>query len=317
MKWKKLGKIFDPTEHELPNNCREFAQSPQTIVFEDFVRVYFSTRERDQSGKYLSHVAFVDFDKSWTEIRGISHETVIELGGTGCFDEHGIFPVNVLRDGDKILAYTTGWNRKVSVSADACIGLAVSRNDGLTFTKPGPGPILAASLNEPFLVADAFVTKYGDTYHMWYIYGLRWAKGSETDPPDRVYKIAHAASADGINWLRDGRQIISDKLNSDECQALPTVIRHDGIYHMFFCYRQAFGFRKEKDNGYRIGYAFSEDLSNWTRDDDNVGLEVSEEGWDSDMLCYPHVFRCDDRIFMLYNGNEFGRFGFGLAVLEG
>lgn len=317
MKWKKLGKIFDPTEHELPNNCREFAQSPQAIVFDDFVRVYFSTREWDQAGKYLSHVAFVDFDKGLTEILGISRETVIKLGGPGCFDEHGIFPINVLRDGDRILAYTTGWNRKVSVSADACIGYAVSRDDGLTFTKMGDGPILAASLNEPFLVADAFVVKYGDTYHMWYIYGITWARRSETEPPDRVYKIAHATSADGVTWRREGRQIISDKLNSDECQALPTVVRHDGMFHMFFCYRQAFGFRQEKDKGYRIGYAFSQDLVNWTRDDESAGLEVSEKGWDSDMLCYPHVFRCDDRIFMLYNGNEFGRFGFGLAVLEG
>jgi hypothetical protein len=33
------------------------------------------------------------------------------------------------------------------------------------------------------------------------------------------------------------------------------------------------------------------------------------------MQCYPHVFTCDDRVYMLYNGNEFGKFGFGLAEL--
>ena len=53
MKWKKLGKIFDPTDHTLANNCVEFAQSPQTLVFDDFVRIYFSTRERDKNGKYF------------------------------------------------------------------------------------------------------------------------------------------------------------------------------------------------------------------------------------------------------------------------
>ena len=85
---------------------------------------------------------------------------------------------------------------------------------------------------------------------------------------------------------------------------------------MFFCYRQVADFRKNRDKAYRIGYAYSEDLNNWTRDDDCVGIDVSMDGWDSDMLCYPHVFCCDDKIYMLYNGNEFGRFGFGLAVLE-
>ena len=85
---------------------------------------------------------------------------------------------------------------------------------------------------------------------------------------------------------------------------------------MYFCYRQATGFRKNKERSYRIGYAYSTDLVNWTRDDENTGIDVSTEGWDSDMLCYPHVFECNGKIYLLYNGNEFGRFGFGLAVLE-
>lgn len=282
----------------------------------DRVRVYFSTRERDSIGKYLSHVAFVDFDKGIQNILGVCNHTVIELGGLGCFDEHGIFPINVVRDGDRVLAYTTGWNRKVSVSADASIGLAISCNEGLTFQKNGKGPVLAASLNEPFLIGDAFVALYGGLYHMWYIHGTKWEKFVESDPPDRVYKIAHAMSQDGINWHREGRQIIADRLNADECQALPTVVHLNGMYHMYFCYRQAHGFRNQSNNAYRIGYAYSNDLINWVRDDSRAGIDVSESGWDSQMQCYPHTFQLDEKVYMLYNGNEFGRFGFGLAVLK-
>src|SRR5450432_2412402 len=316
MKWKKLGKIFDPTSYKLINNCFEFAQSPQTLVFDNYVRIYFSTRERDKTGKYLSHISFVDFDKSFKEVKKISEEEVIALGDLGCFDEHGIFPMNVVRDKSKVLAYTTGWNRRVSVSADASIGLAVSEDDGLHFKKLGTGPIVTASLTEPFLVCDAFVAIFGDGYHMWYIYGTKWIYDPKENSPQRVYKIAYASSHDGINWNRDSKQIISDKLNENECQALPTVIHFKDRYHMFFCYREATGFREIRDRGYRIGYAFSEDLKTWTRDDENVGLQISNDDWDSEMVCYPHVFHCDDKIYMLYNGNEFGRFGFGLAVLE-
>ena len=85
---------------------------------------------------------------------------------------------------------------------------------------------------------------------------------------------------------------------------------------MFFCYRSAFDFRKNKDNAYRLGYAYSNDIKNWTRDDSQVGIDVSKDGWDSDMLCYPHVFELNRKIYLLYNGNEFGKYGFGLAVLE-
>lgn len=282
----------------------------------DRVRVYFSTRERDSIGKYLSHIAFVDFDRDMQHILGISQRTVIELGKLGCFDEHGIFPVNIVRDGERVLAYTTGWNRKVSVSADAAIGLAISYDEGMTFEKYGDGPVLAASLYEPFLIGDAFVVKHGDLYHMWYIYGTKWKKATESDSPDRVYKIAHATSGDGINWSRDGRQIIADKLNADECQALPTVFQRDGMYHMYFCYRQAHGFRSQSNNAYRLGYASSKDMLEWERDDSKAGIDVSAEGWDSQMQCYPHTFELEGKIYMLYNGNEFGKHGFGLAVLD-
>ena len=85
---------------------------------------------------------------------------------------------------------------------------------------------------------------------------------------------------------------------------------------MFFCYRYGLDFRS-KENGYRIGYASSIDLINWERDDSKAGIDVSEEGWDSEMISYPHVFELDGKIYMLYLGNGVGREGFGLAELEG
>ena len=110
MKWKKLGKIFDPTQHQLPNDCVQFAQSPQALVFEDFIRIYFSTRSVDKNnGKYLSHIAFVDLQKNLRDIIRVSDENVIPLGELGCFDEHGIFPMSVMRHGDAVYGYTCGW----------------------------------------------------------------------------------------------------------------------------------------------------------------------------------------------------------------
>ena len=316
MNWKKHGKIFDPTDYKLANNCLEFAQSPQTLVFKDFVRIYFSTREVDSSnGKFLSHISFVDMDKNFESILNVSKNQVIPLGNLGTFDEHGIFPINVLRDGNRILAYTCGWSRRTSVSVETSIGFAISNDNGLTFQKLGDGPILTASPNEPFLVGDGFVLIEDNTYHMWYIFGTKWIDNEEEESA-RVYKIGYASSLDGVNWTKtEGKQIIPNKLNENECQALPTVIFANNKYHMFFCYREAIGFRKDKNKGYKIGYAFSSDLKNWQRDDTLLNLDFSEGEWDSDMQCYPHVFKCDEKIYLLYNGNQFGKFGFGLAEL--
>lgn len=318
MRWRKLGKIFDPTQFALPNDCLQFAQSPQALLFDDFVRIYFSTRSTDRTnGKYLSHVAFVDMRKSLREVIGVCAHPVIELGALGCFDEHGIFPMNVLRHGSVIYGYTCGWSRRISVSVETAIGLALSDDDGRSFRRIGDGPVLAASLHEPCLVGDPFVKRYGDAFHMWYIFGTGWRKFANDSAPDRTYKIGHAVSHDGIAWTREeARRIVADRLGPDESQALPSVIEIDGRYHMFFCYRQSYDFRHNRTRGYRIGHAWSDDLSNWTRDDDRPGIDVTEGGWDSDMMCYPHVFACDGNVYLLYNGNEFGRYGFGLAVLE-
>lgn len=317
MKWKKLGRIFDPTKYKLPNECMEFAQSPQTLIFDDFIRIYFSTRQKSNNGKFLSYIAYADFDKDLKNVINISTKTVIELGKLGCYDEHGIFPLNIFRDNNRVLGYIGGWNRRVSVSVDTSIGLAISNNNGLTFNRIGDGPILTSSLDEPFLVGDPFVTKIQNVYYMWYIYGKRWVLESSDEVPERVYKIGYAISADGINWTKkNNTQIIEDKLNSDECQALPSVIEYNGLYHMVFCYRHANDFRKNSNRSYRLGYAYSQNLTNWTRDDNNLGICASDNDWDSDMLCYPHIFHYNNHIYLLYNGNEFGKYGFGLAVLE-
>jgi predicted GH43/DUF377 family glycosyl hydrolase len=167
------------------------------------------------------------------------------------------------------------------------------------------------------LVGDSFVKKYDGLFHMWYIFGKKWLLPHDNEPAARVYKIAHATSEDGITWTKEeGKQIIADSINENECQALPSVIKIADTYHMYFCYRHATDFRKNTARGYRIGYAHSSDLLNWIRDDTKAGISVSETGWDSEMMCYPHIFECDGKVYLLYNGNEFGKHGFGIAVLD-
>ena len=313
MKWHKLGMIFDSSPENLPDGYISFAQSPQAIVFNDFIRIFFSTRCLDIHGKFLSYVCFVDFDKQLKHIINKSKGPVISLGELGCFDEHGIFPMNVLRDGADIKAYITGWTRRKSVPVDAAIGLAISTDNGISFNRISKGPVIAPSLYEPFLVGDGFVLKINNTYHMWYISGTRWI--TDKDGPQRVYKILHAVSKNGISWEKEGKHIINDIIGKDECQALPTVIEIQNKYHMFFCYRYATDFRQNPERAYRLGYASSNDGLNWERDDSNAP-DPSNVGWDSEMLCYPNIFKCDDKIYLLYNGNEFGKHGFGAAMLE-
>ena len=256
-------------------------------------------------------------DDDLRSIRQTGQKSVISLGNAGCFDEHGIFPMNVLRVGDEIRGYTCGWNRRVSVSVDTAIGYAISRDGGDTFERQGEGPVLGPTLHEPFLVGDGFVIQHEGKFLMWYIFGTRWARESADTAPDRVYKIGRASSDDGINWQTgNGATIVPDRLGADECQALPSVLVRDGVFHMVFCYRDIHGFRDDHTKAYRLGYARSSDGLNWDRLDEELSLTGTPGGWDSDMQCYPHLCEVGGKVYLLYNGNSFGRDGFGLAQLE-
>jgi hypothetical protein len=316
-RWTRLGRVFDPSAvPSRPEWMREFAQAPATLIFDDVVRVYFSCRPGpDANGQYVSHAAYVDLDRrNLFQQVGLSAQPVLPLGGLGTFDEFGTYPASVIRNGGEVWAYYGGWTRCVSVPFDVAIGRAVSRDGGVTFEKRGRGPVLGADAYEPFVLSGPKVRRYGERWFLWYIAGLTWLPtGGRAEP---VYRIRYATSEDGVIWRRHHRELIPPRLEANECQASPDVIEADGKYHMFFCYRHSLDYRN-RERGYRIGYAWSVDLEHWTRDDDRAGLDVSDEGWDSEMVSYPHVFELDGDTYMMYLGNQVGRHGFGLARLEG
>lgn len=293
-----------------------FAQAPATLLFDDFVRVYFSCRPPpDAAGQFVSYSAYVDLDrKDLRRVVGLAEKPILPLGGLGEFDEFGTYPVSVIRDGEVVRAYYAGWTRCESVPFDVAIGEAASHDGGRTFAKAGSGPTLGYSLDEPFILSGPKIRRFRGGWQLFYIAGRKWKMASGR--PEPVYKIRLALSSDGRNWVKQGRDLILARIEEDEAQASPDVFEAGGRFHMFFCYRASVDYRSGS-GGYRIGYASSTDLLDWTRDDARAGLDVSSAGWDSEMVSYPHVFEVDGVVYMAYLGNQVGRQGFGLARLKG
>lgn len=314
-RWEKLGKVFDPTTVDGRPWMKEFAQAPATLVFDDFVRVYFSCRPpADSAGQYVSYSAFVDLDRAdMTRIVRVADAPILELGERGTFDEFGVYPVSVIRNGNRVLAYYGGWTRCVSIPFTVAIGVAESRDQGVSFSRLGKGPLLASSPHDPFVLSGPKVRRFGELWYLWYVAGTAWLE--HQGRAEAVYKIRMATSTDGLHWSRTGRDLLENRLETDECQASPDVVHYRGRYHMFFCYKHSLDFRNN-DRGYRIGYAVSDDLLDWYRDDTLAGIDVSPSGWDDQSIAYPHVFELDGSLYMLYLGNQVGRYGFGLARLR-
>ena len=316
-KWEKLGRVFNPIDIKNIDWINEFAQAPSVLIFDKFIRVYFSCRPKaDERGQYVSYIGYIDLNRyNLFEIIGISKEPVLKLGERGTFDEFGTYPMSVIKNDNEILGYYGGWTRCESVPFNVAIGCSKSKDGGNTFQKLGNGPILSYTPDEPFILSSPKIRIFNDKYYLWYIAGRRWIIADGR--PEPVYKIRMAVSNDGINWTKINKDLIENKLGEDEAQASPDVMFCNGKYHMFFCYREASDFRKNKDRSYRIGYASSENMIDWVRDDSKAGINISEDGWDSEMVAYPHVFELDGSTYMFYLGNEVGRYGFGLAKLKG
>jgi predicted GH43/DUF377 family glycosyl hydrolase len=316
LEWTKLGRVFDPAKVSHIPWMANFAQAPAVLVLDNVVRVYFSCRPAaDTNGQFSSYLAYADFKRdNLLELVDFSKQPILPLGEKGTFDEFGTNPPSAIRMGTEVWIYYAGLTRCESVPFNAAIGLAVSRDGGRTFARLGNGPVLSYSVDEPFVLGSPRIRRFNNTLYLWYCAGKKWIRTGGR--PEPVYKIRLAVSNNGVDWKKQGRDLLESALEEDECQASAEVFALAGRYHMLFSYRHTVGFKDDQKRGYRIGYAWSDDLENWTRDDGQAGVQISDEGWDSGSVSYPNVFELDGNVYMYYQGNEIGRSGFGLARLS-
>jgi len=76
--------------------------------------------------------------------------------------------------------------------------------------------------------------------------------------------------------------------------------------------RDSRDFRGGRGN-YRLGYSESANGTDWERKDGSLGPEVATGNWEKEMQHYPFVIDVACKRYMFYNGNGFGRSGYGIA----
>lgn len=308
MKWIKKGHIFE-TKQQV-DWMYSHAQCPTALVLHDRIRIYFATRLNNQK----SLPTFIDVEKDKPEkIIQINKTPILQMGKIGTFDEDGIIPSFLLPVQNKIYLYYGGWSQCKNVPYKNSTGLAISEDNGLTFEKFSQGPCLTLNEFDPFSATAPCIIEKDNQFIAIYSTGIDWI---EIDGKlEHTYLLSYASSYDAIHWQPSGKILIEPE-NEFEAHCKPTVIKLNDTYHMWYSKRGSHHFRQAGNTAYRIGYAYSKDLTNWTRDDLRAGIDVSDEGWDSDMICYSYIVNVDGKYIKFYNGNGFGKSGFGYAVLE-
>jgi hypothetical protein len=299
VRWSKRGLLLEPPTH-LPWASSHAALPIVDDVNGSRIRVYFSARDersRAQIGR-----ALVDVD---APANGqFEPEPLVRIGPRGAFDDSGVTGGCLVTDAGRHYLYYSGWSLDVEVPFLFFVGCAVSTDGGRAFEKVSASPVLGRNRFDPYLTASPSILIESGTWRMWYVSGTGWSSGENPEPN---YRICYAESTDGIEWRPSGVTCIDYSGPGEHAIARPHVINDGSTYRMWYSHR---------GERYRIGYAESNDGLKWTRKDDQVGIDVSPEGWDSEMVAYAWVGDIAGRRRMLYNGNSFGRTGIGQAVLE-
>lgn len=296
IRWKRLGLV-----HTVENGTgvmKSHAALPFVVPQGgDRLRVYFSARDAENR----SHGASLDLDLRGEtfSVARVDANPVLSPGGAGLFDDCGTTLSAHVKFKGEDLFYYTGWTLGVKAPYQTFCGLAL----GTDFKKYGRVPVLDRTELDPYAVGFVAVRSRGDSLEMWYESNEGWA----TADPKTGYRfvIRYATSTDGRVWNRHPGSCIPHRAG-EYVISRPSVFVENGHYRMWY---------SRKEGGcYLLGFATSSDGIQWQRADDQAGLEPSGQGWDSDEIAYPYVFEHAGRKYLLYNGNSYGKSGFGLAV---
>ncbi len=301
MKWKKIGNIIRPDNINRDWMVTHAMDPTVDLVSDDVYRVYFCGRNNENQS--LIGYAELDITNPY-EIIKTPIKPVLGLGELGAFDDNGVTASWIVSHDNKKYLYYIGWKPRSTTRFSLMTGLAISDDGGETFYRHSRAPILNLTDQEPFSILTApCVLKQEKIWKMWYVSCVDWLNA---DLPR--YNIKYAESNDGITWKQDGIVCIDFISDRETALARPCVLFEDNIYKMWYSF-------KDPAIGYRMGYAESKDGIKWKRLDSQVGIEVSDSGWDSEMIQYPYVFNHKGYKYMFYNGNGYGANGAGLAVL--
>lgn len=297
--WQKKGLVYE---------CDIFGTGYAQVPFIDIIdkktwRIYFSSRTAD----VVSYPFYMDVEAGNPfNILRVNKEPLFMPGYPGTFDDRGITMTSIVNMGSYKYLYYCGWNKGVTVPYSLSIGLAIGKD---TFEKKFDGPIMCRSAYDPICVSAPFVIKDEKVFRMWYISFTEWKEYNGRIEPTFIIKTAF--SFDGIHWTPVNKPCFKQKYKG-ESFARPWVIKEKGIYKMWFSERGPEGYRGKDGQHYTLGYAESNNGENFKREP--LDIATSDEGWDSEMIEYASVIKWEGYYHMLYNGNQFGKTGFGYAI---
>ncbi len=285
--------------------ARHSATKPCVLIRSDGTPRVFAGF-RDELG--VSRPAYIDLDPADpTRVIRVSDKPLLDVGDVGMFDDNGVVPAEVLRHDARVYLYYEGYQLGVKVKFSSYSGLAVSDDDGESFQRYSTVPVMERMENESVIRVVGSVLIESGCWKTWYTAGSTFVNAHGGSRP--CYDMRYVVSPNELEYRLPGSICLRPQLPNEYRLGRPHVRRVGQEYWMLFS-------RADRELGYRLGFARSPDGVTWTRDDSELSIHPSGEEWDREMQAYPYLFRAGERTFVIYNGNGYGKTGFGVAELQ-
>jgi hypothetical protein len=298
--WEKCGLLYSPQESSRHPKLLTHAANPIPVSLEgDIYRIFYNGRDAQNR----SSVGAVDVNIVTRQIIADHYEPFFLHGPPGSFYADGLSIGNCYLYSGVTYMLFMGWRNPANAHWMGEIGrLVLSRS--LSLSMDDKEAFFGLNETDPISLSYPWVLKQSDgEFLMWYGSTVNWGGEGE----EMVHLINFARSNDGADWRRFGH-ISPIEPGVAQAFSRPSVIMTSNqSFEMWYSYRAGNG------SSYRIGYASSECGQNWKFQPLAGGIGVSASGWDSQMIEYPYVFSHNGCRYMLYNGNDYGKTGFGLA----
>ena len=308
MRWRKKGLICSWESLDL-SWYRSFTLMPKPFRLDKrTIRILITFGDEQNIGRIARLDVAAD---NPGQILEVGAEPVLDIGPDGAFDDHGVVTASTIESADWFRLYYSGYHLESERPYSILGGVAFSLDRGLSAVRGQSEPILPKNKHEPSNRAALVVHLENGRYKMWYLgdVGEGWVSNAEGKRLP-CYRTKYLESADGLVWPPNpGTPSLSFQNADEHGLALHCLWRENGLYKIIYSIRTL-------SKGYRLGYGESADGKVFTRKDAEIGIDVSKRGWDSEMICFGHRFVCDDKIYLFYCGNGYGRSGFGYAELE-
>ena len=199
MHWRVSGLVWQPSS--LYPWASSHAMGPVPVLLdENTIRVYVTVLDRSGVGR----PTFVDVLASDpTQVVSVANYPVMDIGQPGDFDDNGLMALSILRaDPDRLLLYYAGFELCQKIRYRILTGVAVSHDNGLTFSRIQRTPVLERSPDEAFFRGGPCVMRDGERFRMWYVAGSCWETINGKEMP--IYDLRYQESSDGLNWSNRG-----------------------------------------------------------------------------------------------------------------